>query len=57
MAIANPNIPEDVRAVAVSVLAHRLVLVADVEAETRTRELVVEDALNKVGYRRGFRAV
>ena len=50
-------VPEDVRAVAVSVLAHRLVLVADVEAETRTRELVVEDALNKVGYRRGFRAV
>jgi MoxR-like ATPase len=50
-------VPEDVRAVAVSVLAHRLVLVADIEAETRTRELVVEDALSKVGYRRGFRAV
>ncbi len=50
-------VPEDIRAVAVSVLAHRLVLVAEVEAETRTRELVVEEALNKVGYRRGFRAV
>ncbi len=50
-------VPEDVRAVAVSVLAHRLVLVADIEAEARTREIIVEEALAKVGYRRGFRAV
>jgi MoxR-like ATPase len=50
-------VPEDVRAVAPSVLAHRLVLVADVEAENRVREAIVDEALAKVGYRRGFRAV
>jgi MoxR-like ATPase len=50
-------VPEDVRAVASSVLAHRLVLVADVEAESRAREAIVEEAVQKVGYRRGFRAV
>ena len=50
-------VPEDVRAVAPSVLAHRLVLVADVEGDTRIREAIVEEALTKVGYRRGFRAV
>jgi MoxR-like ATPase len=50
-------VPEDVRGVAVSVLAHRLVLVADVEGESRAREQVIEEALSKVGYRRGFRAV
>jgi MoxR-like ATPase len=50
-------VPEDVRAVAQAVLAHRLVLVADAEADPRARESVVEEALTKVGYRRGFRAV
>lgn len=50
-------VPEDIRGVAVSVLAHRLVLVPDVEADARLREQIVEDALTKVGYRRGFRAV
>lgn len=44
-------VPEDLRAVAVSVLAHRLVLVADAEDDARARELVVEEALSKVGYR------
>ncbi len=50
-------IPEDIRAVAPSVLAHRLVLVADVEADNRARESIIDEALAKVGYRRGFRAV
>jgi MoxR-like ATPase len=50
-------IPEDIRAVAPAVLGHRLVLVADVEADNRIRDSIVEEALTKVGYRRGFRAV
>ena len=50
-------VPEDIRAVAPSVLAHRLVLVADVEADARAREQIIEETLQKVGYRRGFRAV
>jgi len=50
-------VPEDLRAVAVAVLAHRLVLVADVDGDARVRDQIVEEALSKVGYRRGFRAV
>jgi MoxR-like ATPase len=50
-------VPEDVRAVAPGVLAHRLVLIADVEGEAKAREAIIEEALQKVGYRRGFRAV
>jgi MoxR-like ATPase len=49
--------PDDVRAMAPSVLAHRMVLTAEAEAEPRARERVVEEALAKVGYRRGMRAV
>jgi MoxR-like ATPase len=50
-------VPEDVRAVAPAVLGHRLVLAGDVEPDSRAREQIVEEALQKVGYRRGFRAV
>lgn len=50
-------VPEDIRAVAPAVLGHRLVLVADVEADHRVRDGIIEEALTKVGYRRGFRAV
>src|SRR3954452_2450412 len=53
----NYLVPEDLRAVAVAVLAHRLVLVADIEGDARVRESIIEEALSKVGYRRGFRAV
>jgi MoxR-like ATPase len=49
--------PDDFRAVAVGVLAHRLVMTADAEAEPKVRERVIEEALSKVGYRRGMRAV
>jgi MoxR-like ATPase len=50
-------VPEDIRAVAPAVLGHRLVLVADMEGDNRIRDSIVEEALTKVGYRRGFRAV
>jgi MoxR-like ATPase len=49
--------PDDIRSVASSVLAHRLVLTADAEGEAKARERIVEEALAKVGYRRGMRAV
>jgi len=49
--------PDDVRAVAPSVLGHRLVLSADVDQDARVRQHVVDEALAKVGYRRGVRAV
>jgi MoxR-like ATPase len=49
--------PDDLRAVAPSVLAHRLVLTADAEADAGARDRVLEDALAKVSYRRGMRAV
>jgi MoxR-like ATPase len=49
--------PDDLRAVAPSVLAHRIVMTADAEAEPKARERIVEEALAKVSYRRGMRAV
>ena len=49
--------PEDIRSGAMSVLAHRLVLTADAESDTKAREHVIEEALQKVSYRRGVRAV
>jgi MoxR-like ATPase len=50
-------IPDDVKAVALAVVAHRLVLTADTEPDAKAREQVVEEALAKVSYRRGVRAV
>jgi MoxR-like ATPase len=49
--------PDDIRAVAPHVLAHRLVLNADAEGDPRTRDRIIEETLTKVGYRRGVRAV
>ena len=49
--------PDDLRAVASSVLSHRLVMTAEAEAEPKSRERVVEEALSKVNYRRGMRAI
>jgi len=49
--------PDDVRSMATSVLSHRLVMVPEVEGDEKAREVVVEEALNKVGYRRAVRAV
>lgn len=47
--------PDDLRRVAGAVLAHRLVLVPELEGDPRARQAVVEDALTKVGYRRAVR--
>jgi MoxR-like ATPase len=49
--------PDDVRAVAPSVLAHRLVLTAEADSDAAARERIVEEGLAKVSYRRGMRAV
>jgi MoxR-like ATPase len=45
--------PDDIRAIAPSVLAHRLLLNADVEPDARAQARVIEEALAAVGYRRG----
>lgn len=47
--------PDDVRGVAVSVLAHRLVLSPEADGEARVRDQVVEEALGRIGYRRQAR--
>jgi MoxR-like ATPase len=47
--------PDDVRAMAPAVLAHRLVIVPELEGDARAREAVVEEALQKVSYRRAVR--
>jgi len=49
--------PDDLRAVAPSVLTHRMIMTAEAEVEPKARERVVEEALAKVSYRRGMRAV
>jgi MoxR-like ATPase len=49
--------PDDVRAVAPGVIAHRLMMTSDAEGDPRARERVIEEALSKVSYRRGMRAV
>ncbi|MDI1445834.1 MoxR family ATPase [Polyangium sp. 6x1] len=49
--------PDDVRGVATSVLSHRLVLVPEAEGDARARDAVVEDAVQRVAYRRAVRPV
>ncbi len=49
--------PDDIRAVVPSVLAHRLVLTPDADADPKARDRLLEEALSKVNYRRGMRAV
>jgi MoxR-like ATPase len=49
--------PDDVRAVAGPVLGHRLILVPELEGDSRARGNVVDEALAKVGYRRAVRPV
>ena len=49
--------PDDIRLVAPSVLTHRLVLTPEADADPKGRERVMEEALSKVSYRRGMRAV
>jgi peptide/nickel transport system substrate-binding protein len=49
--------PDDIRGVAEAVLAHRLVLVPELEGDSGARSSVVDDVLAKVGYRRAVRPV
>ncbi len=49
--------PDDMRAVAPGVLAHRLILSADAESDPKARDRVIDEALSAVSYRRGMRAV
>jgi MoxR-like ATPase len=42
--------PDDLRAVAAAVLAHRLILVPDLEGDEAARQKVIEEALAKVPY-------
>jgi MoxR-like ATPase len=48
--------PDDMRGIAPSVLAHRLVMTADAAVEPRAQERVIDEALSSVSYRRGVRA-
>jgi MoxR-like ATPase len=48
--------PDDVRAVAVAVLAHRVVLVPELELELHARRELFQEALSKVPYRRQVQA-
>jgi MoxR-like ATPase len=48
--------PDDVRALAVPALAHRLVLLPELEADRGARASVVEEALGRVAYRRSPKA-
>jgi len=47
--------PDDLRSVAISVLAHRLVLVPDLEGDEVARESIVREALERVPYSRAAR--
>jgi MoxR-like ATPase len=47
--------PDDIRGVAHAVLAHRLVLVPEAEGDAKAREMVVDDAIQRVPYRRAVR--
>jgi MoxR-like ATPase len=49
--------PDDLRGVASSVLGHRLVLVPEAEGDQKARDAVVEDAVQRVAYRRAVRPV
>jgi MoxR-like ATPase len=49
--------PDDVRHIAPPVLAHRLILVPELEGDSRARSALVEEAIHKVGYRRAVRPV
>jgi MoxR-like ATPase len=49
--------PDDVRGVASSVLSHRLVMVPEAEGDQKARDAVIDDAIQRVGYRRAVRPV
>jgi len=47
--------PDDFRAVAPSVLAHRLLLNGDTESDAAARSQIIDEALSRVSYRRAAR--
>jgi MoxR-like ATPase len=47
--------PDDLRFLAGPVLAHRLILVPELENDPKARGAIVEEAASKVGYRRAAR--
>jgi MoxR-like ATPase len=47
--------PDDIRAVAEAVLAHRLVVIPELEGDPGSRSAIVDEVLAKVGYRRAVR--
>ena len=49
--------PDDIRRMAPAVLAHRMVLVPELEGDRRAPLGIIEEALSKVGYRRAVRPV
>jgi len=49
--------PDDIRELAPSVIAHRLVMVPEVEDDAGARKDVVSEAIARVGYRRSVRPV
>jgi MoxR-like ATPase len=49
--------PDDVRGVAHSVLGHRLVLTPEMEGDPKARDGLIDEALQRIGYRRAVRPV
>ncbi|KYF82170.1 AAA family ATPase [Sorangium sp. So ce388] len=47
--------PDDVRGMAPAALAHRLVLVPEADVDTKARDTIIEEAVQRVGYRRAAR--
>jgi MoxR-like ATPase len=47
--------PDDIRGVAHAVLAHRLVISPELESDAKVRDGIVDEAVQRVGYRRAAR--
>jgi MoxR-like ATPase len=47
--------PDDIRGVAQAVLAHRLVISPELDGDAKVRESIVDEAIQRVGYRRAAR--
>lgn len=50
-------VPDDLRALAAPVLAHRLIVIPELEADVHARNQLVEEAVNRVPYRKAVRPV
>jgi MoxR-like ATPase len=47
--------PDDVRGVAHAVLAHRLILTPEMEGDPKARDTLIDEAVQRIGYRRAVR--